>query len=47
MNPDPFLISKTLIVNGTGKAIVCAVGINSRSGMVLEKLNTAEDETPL
>ncbi|CDW82450.1 calcium-translocating p-type pmca-type family protein [Stylonychia lemnae] len=46
-NPDPFLISKTLVVNGLGKALVCAVGINSRSGMVEEKLNTVTSETPL
>jgi hypothetical protein len=30
-----------------GTAIVCCVGINSRSGMTEEKLNTEEDDTPL
>jgi magnesium-transporting ATPase (P-type) len=46
-NPDPFLLGKSLIVNGMGTAIVCAVGTNTRSGMAEEKLNTEEDETPL
>ena len=46
-NPDCFLLGKTLIVNGCGPAIVCCVGVNSRSGMAEEKLNTEEDETPL
>lgn len=46
-NPDPFLLGKTLIVKGMGSAIVCAVGVNTRSGMAEEKLNTEEDETPL
>ena len=46
-NPDPFLLGKTLVVNGQGTAMVCCVGINSRSGMAEEKLNTEEDETPL
>jgi magnesium-transporting ATPase (P-type) len=46
-NPDPFLLGKSLIVNGMGTAIVCAVGVNTRSGMAEEKLNTEEDETPL
>lgn len=46
-NPDPFLLGKSLIVNGMGTAIICCVGVNSRSGMAEEKLNTEEDETPL
>lgn len=46
-NPDPFLLGKSLIVNGMGTAIVCCVGSNTRSGMAEEKLNTEEDETPL
>lgn len=46
-NPDPFLLGKTLVVNGAGIGIICAVGVNSRSGMAEEKLNTEEDETPL
>lgn len=46
-NPDPFLVGKTLVVSGQGLALVCCVGVNSRSGMAEEKLNTEEDETPL
>ena len=46
-NPDPFLLAKSLIVKGMGTAIVCAVGVNTRTGMAEEKLNTEEDETPL
>jgi len=46
-NPDPFLLGKTLVVNGMGTALVCCVGVNTRSGMAEEKLNTEEDETPL
>lgn len=46
-NADPFLIGKTLVVNGMGTALVCCIGANSRSGMAEEKLNTEEDETPL
>jgi len=46
-NPDPFLLAKSLIVKGMGTALVCAVGVNTRTGMAEEKLNTEEDETPL
>lgn len=46
-NPNPFLLGKTLIVSGTGKAIICAVGAHSRSGMAEEKLNIEDEETPL
>lgn len=46
-NPDPFLLGKTLVVQGQGTAIVCCVGTNSRSGMAEEKLQTEEDLTPL
>lgn len=46
-NPNPFLLGKTLIVSGTGTAMICAVGCNSRSGMAEEKLNIEDEETPL
>jgi Ca2+-transporting ATPase len=46
-NPDPFLLGKSLVASGQGIAMVCCVGINSRSGMAEEKLNTEEEETPL
>jgi magnesium-transporting ATPase (P-type) len=45
-NPDPFLISNTLIASGTGKAVVCCVGANSRRGCKEEKLDTSS-KTPL
>ena len=46
-NPNPFLLAKTLVVQGQGTALVCAVGSNTRSGMAEEKLNIKEEETPL
>jgi calcium-translocating P-type ATPase len=46
-NPDPFMLGKTLVCNGYGKALVCCVGTNTRSGMAEEKLQTEEDQTPL
>jgi magnesium-transporting ATPase (P-type) len=45
--PNPFLLGNTLIEQGSGLAIVCAVGVNTRSGMAEEKLSIEEDETPL
>lgn len=47
LNPNPFLLAKTLVEVGQGKALVCAVGTHTRSGMAEEKLNIEEDETPL
>jgi len=29
-NPDPFLLTGTMIMSGQGKAVVCAVGKNTR-----------------
>jgi len=46
-NVSPFLLAKSLVVQGQGVAIVCAVGSNTRSGMAEEKLNIEEEETPL
>jgi magnesium-transporting ATPase (P-type) len=46
-NPSPFLLGNTLIVSGSGLALVCAVGVNTRSGMAEEKLNIEEEITPL
>jgi magnesium-transporting ATPase (P-type) len=45
-SPDPFLISSTLVSTGIGKAVVCAVGANSRRGLKDEKLDTTS-KTPL
>lgn len=44
--PDPFLLSQTVVIQGTGKALVCCVGVNSRRGIVDEKLDTTS-KTPL
>jgi magnesium-transporting ATPase (P-type) len=41
--PDPFLLAKTLVVNGEGWAIVCAVGQNSYSGSIEQKLHIEDD----
>lgn len=46
-NPNAFLLGKTLVVSGQGIAMVCAVGVHSRSGMAEEKLNIEDEETPL
>jgi len=46
-NPNPFLLGKTLVESGQGIAMVCAVGVNSRSGMAEEKLCIEEEITPL
>lgn len=43
---NPFLLSGTFVVRGSGKALVCAVGANSRRGIYDEKLDT-ESKTPL
>lgn len=45
-NPDPFLLSSTLVATGTGLAVVCAVGANSRRGINEEALDTTS-KTPL
>ncbi|MFS8160623.1 MAG: hypothetical protein ACMG6E_10565 [Candidatus Roizmanbacteria bacterium] len=44
--PDPFLLSSTLVSSGVGKAVVTAVGANSRRGVKDEKLDTSS-KTPL
>lgn len=46
MNPDPFLLSQSILVTGSGKALVCCVGANSRRGILDEKLDTTS-KTPL
>lgn len=45
--PDPFLLAKTLVVNGEGLAIVCAVGEHTYSGSIEDKLHIEDDQTPL
>ena len=46
-NPNPFLLANTLVASGSGIAIVCAVGIHTRSGQAEQKLNIEEEITPL
>ena len=46
-NPNPFLLANTLVASGSGVAIICAVGENSRSGQAEQKLNIEEEITPL
>lgn len=38
--PDPFLLSNTFVNGGSGRAVVCVVGKNSRRGMFDDKLDT-------
>lgn len=45
-NPDPFLLSNTLVASGSGKAVVSAVGARSRRGIVEDQLDTSSS-TPL
>lgn len=44
---NPFLISGSRVMEGTGYMIVLAVGKNSREGINKEKLQQDSDETPL
>ncbi len=46
-NPQPFMFAKTLVTQGQGVALVCAVGAKTRSGMAEEKLNIEAECTPL
>ena len=40
----PFLLAKTLITNGDCFAIVCTVGVKTRSGKAGEKLRLGDEE---
>lgn len=47
-NPDPFLLSRTLVLSGSGRAVVCAVGDNTRYALTFPKSELHdEDLTPL
>ena len=47
-NANPFLLCDSMIVLGKGTAVVCAVGTNTQTGEVEEKLFADETEgTPL
>lgn len=44
---NPFLISGSKVMEGTGYMIVLAVGMNSQEGMNKAKLQKDSDDTPL
>lgn len=44
---NPFMISGTRVLTGTGEMLVLAVGVNSQYGIIQSKLSMPEDETPL
>ena len=47
MIPSPLMMSGTEVVGGTGTMVVVMVGSSSALGMIMEKLNTKQGETPL
>lgn len=47
LEKDPFLISGTSIVNGVGKMLVIATGVNSSNGRSLMALEVEAEDTPL
>jgi Ca2+ transporting ATPase len=44
---NPFLISSSKILEGTGKMIVLAIGEHSQYGILKKKIQQSDDETPL
>lgn len=44
---DPFMISGSKIVEGTGKCIVTSVGIHSYYEKIMTSIQTESDDTPL
>ena len=48
-NPDPFLLSRTLVKSGSGRAVVCAVGVHTRwyKEHPVEDLEDDNEKTPL
>ena len=44
LDSDPMLLSGTHVMEGSGKAIVTAVGINSQAGIIFTLLGAVEDE---
>ena len=41
---DPMLLSSTHVMEGSGKVVVTAVGINSQAGIIFTLLGAVEDE---
>lgn len=44
---NPFLLSGTIVKEGKGEAVVCAVGRNTRMGRIEERLEEEPEPTPL
>lgn len=44
---NPYMISGSRVLTGTGEIVVLAVGVNSQYGRIQAKLSMPEDETPL
>jgi Ca2+ transporting ATPase len=44
---NPFLISSSKILEGTGKMIVLAIGEHSQYGILKKKIQASDDDTPL
>ena len=43
---NPFLLSGSIVKEGKGEAIICAVGKNTRMGRIEEKFSEEPDPTP-
>ena len=41
---DPTLLSGTHVMEGSGKILVCAVGINSQAGIIMSLLGAAVED---
>lgn len=47
-NPDPFILSQSLVMNGSGRAVVCALGKHTRLEKDIKQESLEEqNETPL
>jgi Ca2+-transporting ATPase len=44
-NPDPFLLAYSLVVTGSGRAVVCAVGTHTRYSKTIPAEEFKEDAT--
>jgi magnesium-transporting ATPase (P-type) len=45
-NPDILILTRSLVLTGSGRAVVCAVGKNTRISGKLESEDLQVDETP-
>ena len=44
LDSDPTLLSGTHVMEGSGKMLVCAVGINSQAGIIMSLLGAAVED---